>query len=102
MLNTQKIVRLVCGEFYVEGKQYPKPLPSEIEQWYGYCSDSGHNLICCLAQDYQEEQDLTQNLIPVPVKAVLKEYEIKDGYVVVDLPYSSELGLLTNPEDDEF
>lgn len=69
---------------------------------YAYCSDGGHSIVCCLKQDFQTGIDLTDFLLPVPVKSVLRGYQNLDGYIVVDLPYSTEIGLITSPEDDEF
>lgn len=99
---SQSIVQLICGEFWVPNKAYHSPLSESLAPWYGYCSDGGHCIICCLAQDYEESGDLTECLIPVPVKTVLKSYEVKRGLIVVDLPYSPQLGLVTPATDDEY
>jgi hypothetical protein len=101
-METQELVRQLSGAYYVEHKSYYTDLPTEVLPWYVYLSDCGHNIVCILAKDYQEETELTQFLIPIPVKTVLRDYQIKNGYVVVDLPYSSEEGLLISEEDDEF
>ena len=98
----EESVKIVCGEFYVPGKYYPGNLPAEIKPWYAYCRDGGHCIVCCLPEYFNSEKDLTNELLPVPVKSVLRGYKIKNGYVVVDLPYSSEIGLITPTEDDEF
>lgn len=98
----QSVVSKICNGWYVPNKTYYKPLPLELQEWYGYCSDGGHSIVCCLKQDYKPEGDLTGCLLPAPVKSVLKSYEVLRGYVVVDLPYSSTLGLLTPEEDDEY
>lgn len=99
---SQEIARIVCEGFYVPGKAYPQKLPPQLSNWYAYCSDAGHSIVCCLKEDYRPGVDLTQYLLPVSVKTVLKGYEVKQGYVVVDLPYSPELGLVTSEEDYEF
>lgn len=101
-MNIQATARKICGEFYVAGKSYPGNLPAELQPWYAYCSDGGHCVVCCLKQHYQSEGDLTGELLPVPVKAVLRGYEILRGYVVVSLPYSQQVGLITDPKDDEY
>jgi len=42
-------------------------------------------------------------LVPAPVRAVLRAgYTVRDGLVWCRLPYSSEVGLLTPPEEDEY
>jgi hypothetical protein len=101
-METQELVRQLSGAYYVENKSYYTDLPMEVRPWYVYLSDCGHNIVCILARDYQEETELTKFLLPVPVKTVLRDYQIKNGYVVVDLPYNSEEGLLIAEEDDEF
>ena len=95
-------MELVCWGFLVSGKTYPGDVPTQLKPWYAYCSDGGHCIVCCLKQDYKEDGDLSDYLLPVPVKSVLRGYTMRRGYVVVDLPYSPELGLITPHEDDEF
>lgn len=101
-MNPPELVKLICGEFYVPGKRYPGNLPANVEKWYAYCSDGGHCLVCVLAQDYKEGADLKNYLVPVPVKTVMRSHEVKGGYVVVNVPYSEEIGLMAPPEDEEF
>lgn len=101
-MNPSEIARRVCGQFYVPGQTYPGNIPAEIQPWYAYCADGGHCIVCCLAQHYEDEGDLTSELLPVPVKSVLRGYEIKRGYVLVTFPYNPSYGLITPPEDDEY
>lgn len=86
----------------VAGKQYPAPLPADVLPWYAYTRDGGHSIVCALAQHYQPDTDLTDELVPVPVKTVLRGYTVRGGYVVVDAAYRPDVGLVTPPEDDEF
>lgn len=87
-------------------KTYHSQLPKEIADWYCYPIDSGHSILCLLAchigEAFSPGTDPTDHLIPVPVKAVLRGYTVKDGFVVVDLPYSEEIGLEPEDSDDEF
>ena len=83
-------------------KSYPRQLPPELAAWYCYPEDAGHSIVCVLKQHYQPDTDLTDRLIPVPVKSVQRGYEVKGSYIIVDLPYDSNLGLITPPEDDEY
>jgi hypothetical protein len=101
VFSPQVITRAVCGEFFVEGRLYTGNMPFEIQAWYAYCSDKGHCLVCCLLDHYEPEGDLISKLLPVPVRAVLRGFKIIRGYIVVDLPYSPETGLCTNPRDIE-
>jgi hypothetical protein len=101
-MNPRQIIQKVLGKYLVLGKSYPKPLPKELQDWYCYTSDGGHSIVCVLKQHYRPGADLIEKLVPVPVKSVLRGYEQKGGYIVVDLPYSSEIGLMVPPGDDEF
>ena len=101
-MTPQETVRLVCQDFLVAGKRYPSNLPADVEKWYAYCIDGGHCVVCVLKQDYKPDTDLTNFLVPVPVKTVLRSHQIKGGYVVVDVPYSEEIGLMAPEGDDEF
>ena len=83
-------------------KSYPEPLPPELAQWYCYPIDAGHSIVCILKQHYHPTTDLIGHLIPVPVKSVKRGYAIQREYIVVDLPYDSELGLQVPPEDEEY
>ncbi|MDQ4104910.1 MAG: hypothetical protein M3186_14795, partial [Actinomycetota bacterium] len=64
--------------------------------WHCYIPDSGHSIVIVTAQD--------QHTVAAPVKAVLRAgWTITpEGYVLCDLPYDPELGLITEPDDDEF
>jgi hypothetical protein len=101
-METQELVRQLSGGYYVPNRTYYTDLPAEVLPWYVYLSDCGHNIVCVLARDYQEGEELTKFLIPVPVKAAMRSYQIKNGYVVVDIPYDSQEGLLISERDDEF
>ncbi|MFJ8966710.1 hypothetical protein ACIRG5_45675 [Lentzea sp. NPDC102401] len=48
--------------------------------------------------------DISQHTVPAPVKSVLRAgWTVReDGYVVTALPYDPQLGLVTEPGDDEF
>lgn len=101
-MDRRSLIREVLGEFYGGERTYPTPLPPELAEWHCYAADSGHNVLVILAANYRDEGDLTDNLCPAPVKAVLRAgYEVRRGYVVCSLPYSKQCGLLTDPADDE-
>jgi len=56
-----------------------------------------------LENEYHDGERVEDYLVPAPVKAVLRRgYKVKDGYVWCNIPYSEELGLLTEEDDDEF
>lgn len=82
--------------------KYPQALPVELREKYIYTPDGGHSIQCVLKQHFAAGRDMSDFLVPVPVKAVLRGYEIIDGYAVVDLPYDTMLGLIVPEEDTEF
>ncbi len=83
-------------------KSYPKPLPAELERWYCYPIDAGHSIVCVLKEHYQTNTDLTNSLIPIPVKSVLRGYEVQGDYVIVDLHDDPDLGPIVPEGDDEY
>ncbi len=97
------IRRAGLERYVVPGRQYPKPLPPELEAAYCYTVDGGHSVIVVLENEYVEGTPVEGGLVPAPVKSVLRAgYTVRDGLVWCRLPYSSEVGLLTPPEDDEY
>lgn len=90
--------------FLVRGKTYPKELPSDLSPWYCYTSDGGHSILALLEGHFEEEEDLFQCLCPIPVKTVMRGYRIHKGFVVATkgFEYNSRIGLVTDPDDDEF
>jgi hypothetical protein len=105
-MDTREIINRNLRGMLVSGKSYPSPLPPELETWYAYTLDGGHSIVCLLETHAGEafashaERDY---LVPAPVRAVLRAgYRVSRGYVVVDLPYDDKLGLMTEPEDDEY
>lgn len=99
----KEIVKTISDESYIPEKSYPGNLPVEIQPWYAYYCNSGHSIVCCLKQYFEPGKDMTSELLPIPVKSVWRGgYEIMDGYIAVDLPYFSEIGLITLSEDEEY
>lgn len=99
----QQIIERVLRNFLVRGKQYPAPLPADLRDWYCYPVDGGHSILCLLEQETKfEAEDLALFSLPVPVKAVLRGYRIYKEFPVVNLPYDSNIGLITDAEDDEY
>jgi len=85
------------------GKSYPGQLPDELQARYCYPIDCGHSIVVALKQFYPPGSDTGQVLVPAPVKAVLRVgYEQRDGYILVDLHYDNEIGLITQPGDEEY
>lgn len=101
-IQKSKTIERNLGGYLTYGKVYPRPLPPELAEWYAYICDGGHSICCVLKRHYKPNSDLSDQLVPVPVRAVLKGYEIKGDYVVVDVPYSDECGVLSEDDDYEF
>lgn len=113
------LLRLADLEKYViPGKQYPVPLPPELESSYSYLLDGGHSIIVVLENEYRAATTdpdalvpLSDYLVPAPVRTVLRQgYTVKQHLIECEvrsliwcrIPYSPELGLLTEEGDDEF
>lgn len=103
-MNPQQVIEGNVGKYLVHGRSYPQPLPEELIQWYCYTSDGGHSIMAALESHYSPGADPAAFLVPAPVKAVIRAgYTISDdGYVVSDLPYNSQRGLVTQPGDAEY
>ena len=99
-----EIIRKAGLERYVIlGKRYPFPLPKELKGFYCYTVDGGHSIIVVLENEYRAGEPVENFLVPAPVKTVLKVgYTIREGYVWCKIPYSKEIGLVTDEEDTEY
>jgi hypothetical protein len=97
------ICRAGLERYIVPGRRYHSALPPELEAAYCYTVDGGHSVIVVLENEYVEGSPVEGWLVPAPVRAVLRAgYQVRDGLVWCRLPYSSEVGLLTESEDDEY
>ena len=102
-MGNRETIQKVLGEFDGGQRSYHSELPPQLEAWHCYTTDGGHSVLVIFPSDFREAGDLTNNLCPAPVKAVLRaRFEARRGYIVCDLPYSKEYGLITEPGDDEF
>ncbi|MFB6985596.1 hypothetical protein [Streptomyces sp. NPDC056304] len=106
----QTIVRRTLAGLLLD-RPYPGEMPAELALWHCYVKDSGHCLLVMLgpAEDgYRPSAGglarIEDAFVPVPVKAVIRAgWRIGEGgYVHAALPYNPELGVVTDPEDDEF
>lgn len=89
-------------------RPYGRALPDELARWHCYTLDGGHSIVVVLDDgtvgDEPSAQKLRDHLVPAPVKAVERAgWRVMDsGFVVCKLPYDPELGLVTEPGDDEY
>ncbi|MFF3277330.1 hypothetical protein ACFYWU_41380 [Streptomyces chrestomyceticus] len=95
----------------VEARPYPQPLPAELEPWHVYRAEDGHCLMVqvpsadrhAAAMPCGDVAKHTGDFTFAPVKAVLRAgWHLRNGYLESPLHYDPELGLLTDPKDDEF
>jgi hypothetical protein len=96
-----KLIIEVLGSYILPGAHYQSLLPKPLREWCCYLADSGHSICCILEQDVKK-QPRKGYLIPVPVKTVLRKWREVDGFIVVDVPYHSTIGLSSPEEDDEY
>ncbi len=88
--------------FLVRGKKYPAPLPAELADWHCYTSDGGHSILVLIEGEFDEEKPVWQELCPAPVKAVLRDYRAVGEFIAAKLKYDSEIGLISDWQDEEF
>ena len=100
-MNTAMLIQHLFGPYLDRTKSYPSPLPPDVQQWYCYTVDSGHSIAAAPAALYDPGREPEHFLVPVPVKTVLRGYEQKDGYIIINVTCSSESGLSIPPDDEE-
>ena len=88
--------------FQVSGEKYHSPLPPELADWYCYTTDGGHSILVLIEGEFDEHAPGWKQLCPAPVKSVMRSYRKIGDFIAAPLEYSSEVGLLTYAEDDEF
>jgi hypothetical protein len=101
-IDPKAVVEDQFGRFLVEGKQCPTPLPDELKSWYCYTNAYGHSLAVALKSRFASHKAPLQFLELAPVKTVLRGYDVVDGYIVIDVPYTTQIGLQVPPGDREW
>ena len=101
-MDAKAFIKNNLGNLLDESKVYPTELPEELKNWYCYLETTGHVIMAILKDDYSEEVEMSNYLVPCPVKAVMRDYEIRGGFVVVDLNYEPQTGLIVKDGDVEF
>ncbi|MEV0299128.1 hypothetical protein [Nocardia sp. NPDC050710] len=87
----------------VSSKVYPSPLPGPLDDWYVYQLDGGHSIAVAIKSFFDAGAPVERFLCTVPVRTVQRlGWEVRDGFVVCDVPYDPEMGPMTEDEDDEF
>lgn len=88
-------------------KSYSGEINPAIISWHIYLADAGHSVFAILSdhEDLAFNGDPTQYLVPIPIKSVMRGYELRDGYIIAcapELKYDQVFGLVCPSEDDEF
>lgn len=87
------------------GTPYHSKLPSDLEAWHCYLADCGHCIMAipkCLADMAFLTRTPDFYFVPVSVKTALRGYQIREGFVVVDVEYNEHFGVICPDEDEEF
>jgi hypothetical protein len=105
-MNQRELIAKILGDFLDPSKRYHSELPRELEAWYAYTTDGGHSILCLLKDDAYTalaSHAVKDYLIPCPVRAVVNAgYQNVRGYIVTDLPYDRDLGLIVEAEHEEY
>ena len=101
-MNPSELINKHFGRVVTPWMHYHSPLPSELEAWYCYTEDGGHSIICGLTHCFEPGTDPGRWLAPVPVKTVLREHEIRNGFVFSDVRYEKEMGVIPPEGDYEY
>lgn len=82
---------------------YPGTLPPDLAPWHCYATDGGHSIVVAVASRYRPDLPPGEYLCGVPVRTVLRLgwTLTAEGYVLCDVPYSSDLGAMVDPADEE-
>jgi hypothetical protein len=82
---------------------YPRALPDELAPWYCATADGGHCIAVVVQSAAGEEIDPDRCLVALPVKTVVRVgWNMRDGYVVCDVPYGSSGARGVEEDDEEF
>ncbi len=100
--GTSARVHRVIGDVNDTTKRYPKPLPPPVARWYCYPKDAGHSILCVLKSSVDAGLLDDDSLVPVPVRSVMRKHKVKNGYIIVDMPYDARIGLRVPDGDEEF
>lgn len=106
-VNPREVIARSLGHMVDLGRTYGRALPDDLARWHCYTLDGGHSILVVLDDgtlgDAPSRSKIEDQLVPAPVKAVERAgWRMLDGFVVCKLPYDPELGLVTDPEDDEY
>lgn len=104
-VDPQAVISHALGQYRVlPTPPYPQELPPDLAPWHCYTVDGGHSIIIAVMSYHTPEAEPDDFLCPAPVRAVLRlGWTVNpEGYVVCDVAYDDVIGMITDPDDDEF
>lgn len=102
--EARRIITQTLGPYQGPNRPYPRQLPRELEMWRCYTPDGGHSIQVVLKSALDEGNTALGSMVPAPIKTVERHgwTVTPEGYLLCDLPYNKQLGLIVEPGDDEF
>lgn len=102
--EARRLMQKHLSSVRVNSAAYPRPLSPELAKWYSYTADGGHCIYAAIKSHYRPGEDPKFFMVPVPVRAVERVgYTITtEGYVLVDVMYRTDIGLVVHADDDEY
>src|SRR5579862_2262106 len=93
VIDSKAVIEEQFGHFLIQGKRYPAHLSGVLTPWYCYTRAYGHTIAVALKSRFTLYQSPLSLLELAPVKTVLRGYDVVDGHIVIDVPYTSPGGL---------
>ncbi|WP_433513905.1 hypothetical protein ACQP2T_61875 [Nonomuraea sp. CA-143628] len=94
-MNPEAILDRCFGSIVTYSYPYWRDLPEELARWHLHTVDGGHCLAVAARSKFEGSDDPSEILVPIPVRSVERiGYEIRNGYIVCDLEYHPELGVV--------
>ncbi|QNR65140.1 hypothetical protein IAQ67_14570 [Paenibacillus peoriae] len=87
-------------------KVFPE-LPSELQPFYVYVYDNGHCVMgiakSLMSSEFSKNTELWELESAIPIKYVLEhEFQIRDSYLFIDVPYNLTFGIDVDDKYLEF
>ncbi|WP_280426424.1 hypothetical protein [Nocardia carnea] len=97
-VDPAEVIAATYDSYMLRDRQYPGSLPEDLAPWHLYIIDGGHSALVTLSATGEDGHE-----VAAPVKTVLRHgwTVLADGRIHADLPYDPQLGLITEPGDDE-
>lgn len=100
--DPRHVITTTLDGYLVPARTYPQPLPPDLAPWYCYTSDGGHSIVVVPAA-LADPEPAADRTVPIPVRTVQRlGWETRDGWLIVNIPYDPNLGIVVPPTDDEF